>query len=169
MAAGLPDLVDCATSAAESAVIERVFEFGDFSRVRDMLFGPGGRVVARFAFTTLAAGRSGARVSVRATPRLVCQRCMQGFELSLSGSSELEFVAGPDAESADSEREVFTMKGGQVSLRELAEEELLLALPIAPSCTTPLTCGKAPNSESDDASGVSRRPFSALKDLLKKT
>jgi len=33
------------------------------------------------------------------------------------------------------------VRNGLVSLRELAEEELLLALPIAPACSTPLTCG----------------------------
>ena len=61
----------------------------------------------------------------------------------------------------------------RVSLRELAEEELLLALPIAPSCNSPQSCGRAPSyATGDEATGVTgdmRRPFSALQDLLKKT
>ena len=113
-------------------------------------------------------------MTVTATPRLVCQRCMEGFESPVSGGSEIEFAASDEAaDGADSEREFFSVLNGQVSLRELAEEELLLALPIAPACSTPLTCGKAPGyaagDETPDATGDMRRPFSALQDLLKKT
>ena len=39
--------------------------------------------------------------------------------------------------------------GGRVSLRELAEEELLLALPIAPACSAPQDCGNAPSLVAD--------------------
>jgi uncharacterized metal-binding protein YceD (DUF177 family) len=66
---------------------------------------------------------------------------------------------------------LFGTRGG-LSLRELAEEELLLALPIAPACSTPMTCGNAPalviDSPKPDGSEEMRRPFSVLADLLKK-
>ncbi len=121
---------------------------------------------------TLASGRPGAEVRVVASPRLVCQRCMEGFALSLSGGSEIEFSVSEESD-IDSDREIFSVPTGWVSLSELAEEELLLALPIAPACGTPLTCGKAPGpmagDEIPDATGDMRRPFSALQDLLKKT
>jgi uncharacterized metal-binding protein YceD (DUF177 family) len=65
------------------------------------------------------------------------------------------------------------MENGRVSLRELAEEELLLALPIVPACNSPQSCGRAPShTTGDETTGVTgdmRRPFSALQDLLKKT
>ena len=67
---------------------------------------------------------------------------------------------------------LFTARGGMVSLRELAEEELLLALPVAPACSIPLTCGNAPDltidAPVDPEQEQMRRPFSALQDLLKK-
>ena len=60
-----------------------------------------------------------------------------------------------------------------MSLRELAEEELLLALPIAAACSAPQSCGNAPKLAADaevpEASGGGRRPFGGLQDLLKKT
>jgi len=65
-----------------------------------------------------------------------------------------------------------------VSLRDLAEEELLLALPLAPACSTPDTCGRAQGLSEGGAAAdradempesAVRRPFSGLKDLLKKT
>jgi uncharacterized protein len=173
MAAGLPDLVDCSQLAAAAVVIERVYELGELPRLRDLLADPRGTVNVSFAFAKLASGRPGAEVTVDAAPILICQRCMQDFALPVNGGSELEFAANDAVDAAESARELVEMKDGLVSLRELAEEELLLALPIAPACNTPMTCGKAPRY----ATGVApagaaddlRRPFGALKDLLKKT
>ena len=172
MAAGLPDLVDCARLAEDAAVLTRVYELSELSRVVDLLAEPRGTLRAQFAFTKLASGRPGATVSVESTPLLVCQRCMQGFDWELGGGSDIEFVAGDAPEDGDSEREFFRMENGLASLRELAEEEFLLALPIAPACRVPLTCGQAPSvaagGDTREAEQM-RRPFSALQDLLKKT
>jgi uncharacterized protein len=173
MAAGLPDLVDCARLAEDAAVLQRVYELDELPRVKDLLAEPRGMLSASFAFAKLATGRAGAEVMIEATPQLRCQRCMQGFGLSLSGGSEIEFAASGEPDTGDSDREFFETSNGLVSLRQLAEEELLLALPIAPACSTPLTCGKAPayvtGDETPDVTGDMRRPFSALQDLLKKT
>jgi uncharacterized protein len=173
MAAGLPDLVDCARLAEDAAVLERVYTLGELPRVRDLLAEPAGTLVASFAFAQAASGRAGASIAIRASPQLVCQRCMQGFALAVSGGSEIEFTNDEEATFSDTERELFQLDGGRVSLRELAEEELLLALPIAPRCSTPHSCGHAPNFADDaqapEVSGEMRRPFSALRDLLKKT
>jgi uncharacterized protein len=173
MAAGSPDLVDCARLAEEQAALQRDYDLGDLPRLKDLLAEPGGTLRARFGFAKLASGRPGALVSVEASPQLVCQRCMQGFGLELTGASEIEFATSEDPEDAESRREFFRMENGRVSLRELAEEELLLALPIVPACSSPQSCGRAPsfagNEETTDGAGDMRRPFSALQDLLKKT
>ena len=169
MAAGLPDLVDSVRLADEAAVLERVYDLGELPRLRESLAEPRGIVRATFAFATLADGHAGAEVWVQASPVLVCQRCIQGFEVALTGSSQVEFASGDAAGSAESEREFFRVENGLVSLRELAEEELLLAIPFAPACSTPLTCGKAPDHTIGDEAGDMRRPFSALQNLLKKT
>ena len=42
------------------------------------------------------------------------------------------------------EHEVYRVDGGLIRLSELAEEELLLALPIVPACAAPQSCGNAP-------------------------
>jgi uncharacterized protein len=171
MAAGLPDLVDCARLAAEAAVLERTYELRELPRLKEFLAQPQGVVNASFAFSRLASGRPGARVEVRAAPALICQRCMQGFAFPVEGGSDVEF-ADDQAVATDSERELFGARGGLVSLRELAEEELLLALPVAPACSAPLTCGNAPDLVIDapapEGSEEMRGPFSVLQDLLKK-
>jgi len=173
MATGLPELVDCNRLAEDATVLERVYELGSFARIADALADPRGVVRASFAFSKTPLGRPGARVAVSAEPQLVCQRCMQGFAFPLSGGSEIEFAAGDEASAADSEREPFRADGGLVSLEDLAEEELLLALPMAPVCGAQQGCGRAAGfaarTERSEESAGMRRPFSALKDLLKKT
>ena len=163
MASALSDRVDCARLAADAAVLERVYPLSELSRLQDLLADSRGSVKARFAFSNLEAGRVGATVAVQATPRLVCQRCLQGFALPVSGDSEIEFAMSEAVAPTDSPREIYLMNDGSVSLRELAEEELLLALPVIASCSTPESCGQAPAPEER------QRPFAVLQDLLKKT
>jgi len=136
MASGLSDRVDCVRLAEDATVLERVYPLSELSRLKDLLADTRGSVKARFAFSRLEAGRVGANVAVQAIPRLVCQRCLQSFELPVAGDSEIEFATS---------------------------EELLLALPVIASCSTPEACGQAPAPEER------QRPFAVLQDLLKKT
>jgi uncharacterized protein len=172
MPAGLQDLVDCVRLAEDGAEIEREYALRELPRVQDMLADSKGSVRARFAFAKIGS-EPGASVSVQAVPRLVCQRCMQGFAFPVEGSSKVEF-AGDAQRPAAQEREVYQMRdGGLVSLRDLAEEELLLALPIAPACSVPESCGNAAAhevaGEARKDEDAMRRPFSELQSLLKKT
>jgi uncharacterized protein len=174
MATGLPDLVDCVRLSQESAVLERVYDLGGLVRLQDVLAERRGELHARFEFGRAPSGRAQARIAIRARPRLICQRCMLGFEFPVAGNSVVEFTNGPgDDAGTDTEREPYPADADKVSLRELAEEELLLALPFAAACSNPQDCGNAPEFTAFDArpeqSGEMRRPFSALQDLLKKT
>ena len=173
MAAGPPDLVDYAQLAEDAAALERVYDLSDLERLEDVLTDTHGVVHASFAFSNTFTGRPGARIEIRAKPQLRCQRCMQGFALAVSGGSEIEFAEDETAVASDAQRELYRVEGGQVSLRDLAEEELLLALPIAPACDVPECCGNASSlpgeAERAESSDAMRRPFGGLKDLLKKT
>jgi uncharacterized protein len=174
MAAGSLDLVDYARLAEDAAVLERTYDLRELPRLKDLLAEPRGVLNASFTFSRAPSGRPSAKVEIRTTPRLVCQRCMQGFAFPVSGGSDVEFASDESASASDAEREIFRTTGaGLVSLRELAEEELLLALPLVPACSTPESCGNAPSiaagAEESEASDGVRRPFSVLQDLLKKT
>jgi uncharacterized protein len=172
MAAGSPDLVDCTRLAEEKAVLRRDYELKELPRIRDLLAEPTGVLHASFAFAKQPTGLPGAKVEIEAMAPLLCQRCLQGFGYRVQAGSDVEFSASASADP-ESEREFYVTQDGQVSLKDLAEEELLLALPIAPACDAPLTCGNAPGyvtgDEDVDEGGGKRRPFSVLQDLLKKT
>ena len=163
MASGLSDRVDCARLADDGVVLERQYPLSELPRLQDLLADARGSVNARFAFARLGDGRAGASVAVQADPQLICQRCLQGFAFKVAADSEIEFASSEADAPADSPREIYLMDDGSVSLRDLAEEELLLALPLVAVCSTAETCGRAPELEKKS------RPFAALQDLLKKT
>jgi uncharacterized protein len=164
MSAGLPDRVDCERLADDKAALQRVYELRELPRLQDLLADDQGAVHADFAFERVGDGRAGATVRVAAQPHLICQRCLQGFPFAIDGKSEIEFADSEDVTPADPQREVYVMNRGQVSLRELVEEELLLAIPVVAACTSPDTCGKVPAPE-----GERSRPLAVLRDILKKT
>jgi len=172
MAQGLPDRVDCAQLADGAAVLERIYPLGELPRLRDLLADSHGYVRAKFAFAKVDSGRAGATVAVEANPHLVCQRCLQGFAYTAVGCSEIEFSSDAASDAVNSQREVYATRDGLVSLRELAEEEVLLALPYT-AMHPPQFCGRASSFETGDEghgiSGDRLRPFAALQDLLKKT
>jgi uncharacterized protein len=164
MASGLSDRVDCARLAAAATVLERDYPLSELTRLQDLLADSRGSVKARFVFAALGEGRAGASVTVRAAPHLVCQRCLQGFAFTVASDSDIEFVSSEAKAPTATDREIYLMDEGSVSLRELAEEELLLALPVVAACSTPESCGRAPTLEAER-----HRPFAVLQDLLKKT
>jgi uncharacterized protein len=172
MAGGPPDLVDCERLAAERGRLERIYELGQLPRLQDLLADPCGRLRAEFEFRKAQSGRSAAVVVIEARPRLVCQRCLESFDIPVTARGEVEFVADVQADALGSQSDVYRSDQGLVSLRELAEEELLLALPLVPACGSPGECGKAPDFGGlEDAAPVAQqsvRPFAALQDLLKK-
>jgi uncharacterized protein len=172
MAPALPDRVDCAHLAGNAAVLERVYPLGEMPRLQDLLASPEGFVHSSFTFGKADSGRVGATVAVESTAQLVCQRCLQGIAYTLAGSSEIEFAGSVSPGAAESQREIYVTDEGLVSLRELAEEELLLALPIV-AMHEPHACELAAVAEADDdIEGLSAdrsRPFASLQNLLKKT
>lgn len=192
MLGGSQILVDCVRLAEEGVSLERTFELRSLPRLKDLLADDGGTLQASFVFGKTGSGRPGAWVAINAEPHLVCQRCLERFASPVRAGSEIEFAeetpdGGPalDAGTAlhggsngvsdggsNGERELVVARQGMVSLRDLAEEELLLALPFAPACATPSSCGRAPRAlmaEPQVAAEGTLRPFSALKELLKKS
>ena len=92
---------------------------------------------------------------------LECQRCLQRMIVPLSIDQRLFFVAGEDAAAsldAESDDDVLTLEPA-VALKDLVEDELLLALPLVPrheACPAPLPFEPGPEPP------ASEHPFAAL-------
>jgi uncharacterized protein len=93
---------------------------------------------------------------------LECQRCLQPMAVALEINRNFLFVHGEDAAAqldADSEDDVLALTRA-LDLRELIEDELLLALPIVPRhevCPVPL-----PVRPNDPLAEEKPNPFAAL-------
>ena len=98
---------------------------------------------------------------------LECQRCLKPVDAALRLERSFLFVHGEDAAAqldADSDEDVLALTRA-LDLRELIEDELLLALPIVPrhdACPEPLVASDA------DVADEKPNPFAALA-ALKRT
>jgi len=112
-------------------------------------------------------------LQARAPVWLTCQRCLQPFSVPLDIDQRLRFVRGEaQAEALDAEIEEDVLAlSKSLDLRELVEDELLLALPIVPRhdlCPQPLPVPLAEASAPDDVP-ERENPFAALQRLKSST
>jgi len=112
------------------------------------------------------------RLSAQAGVSMRCQRCLGPLPVPLDVDRWIRFVAGADrAEALDAELEDDVLElQRQTDLRELIEDELLLALPLVPrheQCPQPLPM---PAQDDEPAAPEARpNPFAALEKLKKKS
>jgi uncharacterized protein len=127
------------------------------------------RWTARAEFRAAAAGDREPWLHLVASTRawLTCQRCLQPLEQVLEVDRWLHFVRGEaqaEALDAESEDDVLALPRW-LDLRDLVEDELLLALPLVPRHSA---CpGALPMSVGGDLTGPEslRNPFAALESL----
>jgi uncharacterized protein len=110
------------------------------------------------------------RLGLRTNLRLTCQRCLGPVETPLDVQRGLRFVEGEDnAAALDAEVEDDVLaRSHALDLHALAEDELLLALPIVPrheACPVPLLASRP--EVADVAAPAAAHPFAALAGLKK--
>lgn len=102
-------------------------------------------------------------LAAQADVMLQCQRCLEPVPCRIAVDRRLRFVDGEDEAArldADSEDDVLALPR-RLDLRELVEDELLMALPIIPrheDCALPGSGIAAP----DDPAEPAEHPFAAL-------
>jgi len=114
---------------------------------------------------TVRGGEPQTWLHLRADARLslVCQRCLGPVDARIESQRSFLFVAGEDAAAqldADSEDDVLALTRS-LDLRELVEDELLLALPLVPRhelCPEPLPVP----DDAPEAADERPNPFAAL-------
>ena len=100
------------------------------------------------------------RIEVNGELELRCQRCLERLSLPLALRREIVLVAGADefAQSEDEPESVDTIPAvNRVDLRDLVEEEIILALPLAPR-----HAAGACEPSATEESPASDSPFAAL-------
>lgn len=108
---------------------------------------------------------------VRASFPMECQRCLTPVDIPLEVDRAFRFVADEaTAEALDdeSEEDLLAMSR-EFDLRELIEDELLMALPVVPKhdeCPTVVPLASS-DDDFEEASAVKPNPFAALAGLRK--
>lgn len=115
-----------------------------------------------------------ARISVEAELRLICERCLEPMALSLSGDSTLQFVYSDEqaAQVGEAYEPVILDDEGMVSIAELVEDEVLMAVPVVvrhpEACREPWRESVADTVDpGPDGSGMKDNPFAVLASLRK--
>jgi uncharacterized protein len=157
----------------------------ELPRLRAQLARVDGSVAGHASFDR-EQGTPVADIAVACRATLLCQRCLEPLELPVQSTGRVALVAdGAEADRAPAALETVQAPGHRIALRDLAEEELLLALPIVPRHEA--QCGPARPSDRDSASPAEppsarsaaqgaadapvekHRPFERLKELIERT
>ena len=107
----------------------------DFPRLHDVLSRTRARSRYEVDGVRDERGRPALRLKVRATLELRCQRCLEALRFEVQ-ADEVLVLAGTqaeiDAEPADVHAPDRVVAAKEMPVRELVEDELILALPYAP-------------------------------------
>ena len=115
-----------------------------------------------------------AEVSVAAAVTLLCQRCLAPLMWPVNSTGRAALVAtAAQAERVPEELETVLAPEYRISIRDLVEEELLLALPLVPRHEDDRCAGASAGTHTVQASaparaGETHRPFGQLGELHKR-
>ena len=172
------DPVDVGLLSAQGSRFTCHYPVAGLTRFAAGLASDEGQVEARFGFHEVQ--EFPALEGVVATQvQVICQRCLEAFALPLEAELNLAFVGSEEDESKlPAHIEAVVIDDARLSLRELVEDELLLAFPLVPMhsagdshCRPAADVLSEAEAAGDEAvpavAEVTTQPFAALKDLLK--
>ena len=158
-------VIDGAEFAAAGAAQQGVLPLNGFPRLRDMLVSDAGEVAYAVKGVRDERGRPSLRVRVHGTLQLRCQRCLEPLPFEVRVEDLLVLAATLSeihAEPADAHAPDRILAGREMPVRELIEDELILAVPYAPRHEECIAAGTAA-SEAEK-----RSPFAGLRGLIHK-
>ena len=151
-------VIDCLEFARGGAVLDRSVGLDELPRLADLLGTTAGRLSVRLEGFRDREGKSWLQLAIAGEPVLCCQRCLGGMKFPLAIRSRLQLVAPgeewPDEDLVDDSADAIAAEKA-LAVLSLIEDEVLLALPIAPrheQCESP--------GANDGVHGLT--PFAAL-------
>ncbi len=140
-------------------------------RLAGMLASAAGEVDVQLAFTSAEDGVPRVDGHLRAGLEAACQRCLEPVKLDLALEVHLALVdSEEEGDRIHEPYEPWVDTGAGASLAEALEDELLLAVPLAPMHAPDACGGLAQRIEAlpgADKDADTRTPFAGLKDLLR--
>lgn len=156
-------VLDSLEFARVGGVLQASVRLDELPRLADLLFAAAGSLSVHMTGSRDAEGKSWLQLEIDGEPVLACQRCLGGVGQVVSIRSRLRLIAPgeewPDDDLEDDSADAIAADRA-LAVLELVEDEVLLALPIAPRhehCESPLA----------DAAETGPSPFAALAALKK--
>jgi len=135
--------VDCLEFARLGRNVAGELAFADLPRLADMLFDSTGCLTVNLDGYRDNDGKSWLDLRISGAPVVYCQRCLGGVAFKLDIKSRLQLIAHgaawPDDELFDDSCDAIAADA-ELDFSALVEDEVLLALPIAPmheACESP--------------------------------
>jgi uncharacterized protein len=156
-------VIDGFEFASAGASLRGALPIRDFPRLHDMLARHEGEVAFEVEGVRDELGRPGLRLKVRTRLELRCERCLEALPFEVQADEVLVLAATQaeiDAEPADVHSPDRVVAGKEMPVRDLIEDELILALPYAPrheGCRA---------GASQDRAGKAL-PFAGLRELMR--
>jgi uncharacterized protein len=156
-------LIDGFEFAAAGGSVRGAWPVGVFPRLRSMLHDDVGSVEYALQGDSDPHGRPRLVLEAQGRLNLTCQRCLGAVECALAVASTLLLAATQaeiDAEPMSPEMPERVLAGRRMAVRDLVEDELLLALPFAPRHEDCAAQGRA-------APEGRQMPFATLRGMMR--
>jgi uncharacterized protein len=156
-------VIDGLEFAKAGSRLQGSWPVAEFLRLHDALRSSAGTLRYELQGVPELRGKPALGLKVEGTLQLVCQRCLGVLEFPLHVDVALRLARTQqemDAEPLDAEGPESIVAGKEMQVKALVEDEVLLALPIAPrhvSCTSVEPAG---------AAGSRQTPFAGLRGLM---
>jgi uncharacterized protein len=156
-------VIDGFEFAAAGEQLRGTWPVSVFPRLRELLYDDQGSVAYELRGVREVLGRPGMALRVTGGLRLACRRCLEPVDMTLDEAARLWLAhsqAEIDAQPLAADGPDGIVASREMSVRDLVEDELLLALPYAPLHENCPARGDAPP-------GTRQSPFADLRNLLR--
>lgn len=156
-------VIDGLEFARTGGKLQGDWPLADFPRLRDVLHASAGSLRYELRGVPEEQGRPALKLRLEGTLQLTCQRCLGGLEFPFRIETSLLLAATQseiDAEPVVAEGPERIVAGREMPVHDLIEDELLLAIPIAPRHEH---CAERKSAPAD----TRNTPFAGLRGLMK--
>jgi len=133
MSGALPPFLDLGQAARLDLRYSGSLAVSSLPRLVSALAGDAGRAEVELRAAPEVGGRIVVTGRIRAPLQMTCQRCLESVTLEVQTEPRLAWVkSDAEMEALSPEYDPLLSTDGRVALADLVEDELLLALPLAP-------------------------------------
>lgn len=133
MNSNIGNTINCVDFAQKGHEIHDTILVSEFSRLRDLLESTDGAVNYQLIGQVSGDNQLELDLKVQGSLSLICQRCLESFDFALNLTTIYRLVPNEEAIPPDDEGEMeYLVADEDMHVFDLIEDEILLALPLAP-------------------------------------